>query len=117
MELGSVVARPLLTMRANITLVFKKGKKENPCVLVWAGIELISFVEAHVVLSFGFLMKTVLITQGCFSCCRAAPTQSQGLFSSSRCPGSEVPGGARGAERGCSQDPNVFHATWHHAEQ
>jgi len=36
-------------------------------VLVLAQIELIFFTEASIRLCFGFVLKTVLITQGCFS--------------------------------------------------
>ena len=38
-------------------------------VLVLAGIELIFFIAASMGLCFGFVLKTVLITQGCFSYC------------------------------------------------
>jgi len=37
--------------------------------LVLAGIELIFFIVAGMGLCFGFVLKTVLITQGCFSYC------------------------------------------------
>ena len=37
--------------------------------LVWAGIELIFFTVAGMGLCFGFVLKTVLITQGCFLYC------------------------------------------------
>jgi len=39
----------------------------GPTVLVLAGIELISFTVASMGLCFGFVLKTVLIIQGCFS--------------------------------------------------
>ena len=38
-------------------------------VLVLAGIELIFFIVASMGLCFGFVLETVLITQGCFSYC------------------------------------------------
>ena len=38
-------------------------------VLVLAGIELVFFVVAGMGLCFGFVLKTVLITQGCFRYC------------------------------------------------
>ena len=38
-------------------------------VLVLAGIELIFFIVACMGLWFGFVLETVLITQGCFSYC------------------------------------------------
>ena len=38
-------------------------------VLVLAGIELIFFTVASMGLCFGFVLKTVLITQGCFIYC------------------------------------------------
>jgi len=37
--------------------------------LVLAGIELIFFMVAHMVLCFGFVTKTVFITHQCFSYC------------------------------------------------
>ena len=38
-------------------------------VLVLAGIELIFFIVASMGLCFGFVLKTVSITQGCFRYC------------------------------------------------
>jgi len=38
-------------------------------VLVWAGIELNLFVVTSMGLCFGFVLKMVLIIQGCFSYC------------------------------------------------
>ena len=38
-------------------------------VLVLAGIELIFFIRARMGLCFGFVLKTLLITQGCFRYC------------------------------------------------
>ena len=38
-------------------------------VLVLAGIELIFFLVAGMGLCFGFVLRTVLITQGCVRCC------------------------------------------------
>lgn len=35
--------------------------------------------EACIMLCLGFLMKTVLLKQGCFRCCRTVLTQSQGF--------------------------------------
>ena len=58
-------------------------------VLVLAGVELIFLIVASMGLSFGFVLETVLITQGCFSYCWAVLTQSQGLFCSSYRPASE----------------------------
>lgn len=40
-----------------------------PIVMVLTGIDLIFFIEAHIMLSFRFLMKIVVITHHCFSCC------------------------------------------------
>lgn len=45
-----------------------------------AAIELVFFVGACMVLYFVFLMKVVVITHQCCSCCRAALAQCQGLF-------------------------------------
>jgi len=58
-------------------------------VLVLAGIELIFFIVASMGLCFGFVLKTVLITEGCVSSCWAVLTQSQAPFGSSPCPTSE----------------------------
>ena len=54
--------------------------------VVLAGIELIFFIVASMGLCFGFVQRTVLITQGCFRYCWAVLTQSQGLFCSSPTP-------------------------------
>ena len=72
--------------------------------LVLAGIEVIFFTVASVELCFGFWMRILLIPPQWFSCGRAAHTQSQGLFSFSRCPASQEAGGAAGAGRGQSPD-------------
>lgn len=40
-----------------------------PVALALAGIELIVFIAAGVVLCFGSVTKAVLITPPCFSCC------------------------------------------------
>lgn len=46
--------------------------------MVLAEIELMFFAEACMMHCFAFLMKVVVITHQCFSCHRAALTQSQG---------------------------------------
>jgi len=46
-------------------------------VLVFAGVELIFFIVASMRLSFGFLLKTVLITQGCLVLLSTAYTESR----------------------------------------
>ena len=74
------------------------------CVLVLAGIELIFFRVAGTGPWFGFVLATVLITQGCFRYRSAALTQSQGLCCSSPHPTSEQAGGAQEAGRGHSPD-------------
>jgi len=38
-------------------------------VLILAGVQLIFFIGAGMGLRFGFVLKTVLVTQGRFSCC------------------------------------------------
>jgi len=50
------------------------------CVPDLAGMELTFFIAAHIVLRFGFVAKTVLITHQCFSFCRVALEQSQGFL-------------------------------------
>jgi len=73
-------------------------------VLVLAEVELISFIVASVGLWFGFVLNTVLVTQGHFSHCRAALTQCRGLFCLSPHPTSEWAGGAQGVGMGHSRD-------------
>jgi len=72
-------------------------------VLVLAGVELTFFLVASVRLCFGFVLETVLITQGCLSYRSAVLTQSQGLFCSSS-PHQRAGWGAQGVGRGHSQD-------------
>ena len=60
------------------------------------GIELIFFLVAGMGLCFGFVLKTVLITEGCFPYCWAVLVLSQGLFCFSPHPTSEEAGGAQG---------------------
>lgn len=55
-------------------------------------------------LCFGFMMKTVLITLWCFSCCRAVLAQSQGRFCFSHCPHNKQAGNSQGDGRGHNQD-------------
>ena len=57
----------------------EKGMK-GTFVLVLAGIELIFFRVARMGLCFGFVLKTVLITQGCFHYHWAVLTPNQGFF-------------------------------------
>ena len=71
-------------------------------------------------LCFRFVLKTVLIPQGCFRYCWAVLTQSQGLCCLSRHPTSEEAGGAQGVGRGPGQDSwpqltkGIFHTVWCH---
>lgn len=53
--------------------------------------DVIFFLVAGVLLCFEFWVKAMLITHQCFCCCRAAFTQSHGLFDFSCSPASEVP--------------------------
>lgn len=71
--------------------------KSNRHVVVFTGIELIVFIDAFVELCFRIWMKIVTIAHGCFSCCRAVFTPSQGPSSSLCCPASEGAEGAPGA--------------------
>lgn len=50
--------------------------------------ELIFAIEADLMLHFGFLMKTVVVAAGCFSCCRAVLT-APGTSGSSCCAASK----------------------------
>lgn len=50
-----------------------------PIILGLAWLELIFFLAAGMVLCFGFVTKTMLITQQCFSCCWPVFAQHQGL--------------------------------------
>ena len=70
-------------------------------ILVLAQIELIFFGDTLMMLCFGFLMKTMVITYQWCSCCRAVLTQS---FCFLCCPASKEAGGAQEAGRGHSQD-------------
>lgn len=85
-----------------------------PLVLVLAGIVLIFLTIATMGPYFGFVLKTVLITQGCSSYCWAELTQSQGLA----CP---LLQGGWGCPKWTQLGPNrmtreTSHATWHHAQ-
>lgn len=53
--------------RCSGCLVFIWGEGEGVCVLILARMELISFTVACMELCFGFVLKTALITEGCFS--------------------------------------------------
>lgn len=84
--------------------------------------ELIFFVNAHVVLYFGFLMERVVIAYWYFGCCRAVLTQTQKLFSLLLCPATgEL--GVQKELRGHSQGswPRMTrgrsHTIWCHAKQ
>jgi len=72
--------------------------------LVLAGIQLFFFIVVSAELCFGFVLKTVLIVQGCFSYYWAVLTQSQGLFCPPHGPTSKWAGGAQEVGRGHSQD-------------
>ena len=76
--------------------------------LVLAGIELIFFVVANMVLCFGFVLEAVLVIQGCFPYCWAVITQSQGLFCFSPQPTSERLGGHKelGGDTARTADPS-----------
>jgi len=93
-------------------------------VVVWAGIELILFIAAHMVLYFVFVIKTVLmITHWCFSSSWTVSTQHQGHLCFSPCLTSGWAGDAQDAGRGHNQDKwpksteEVFHIIWCHAQQ
>ena len=66
--------------------------------LVSAGIKLIFFFVAGIVLCFGFRMTIMLITHCCSSCCYAVFILSHGLFSFSYCPASGGWGCTRSGE-------------------
>jgi len=74
-------------------------------------------------LSFGFVLKTVLITQRCFSYRSAMLTQSQDLFCFSHCPANKWVRGAQEVGRGHSWDSwlqiikGISHSIWCHAQQ
>jgi len=71
-------------------------------VLALAGLNICTV--SYMGLCFGFVLKTVLITQGCFRYCCAVLAQHQGLFCVSDHPTSEEAGGAQEAGRGHSCD-------------
>jgi len=78
--------------------------QDQVCVVVLAGIELIFFVVAGMGLCFGSSLKTMLISQGCFSYCLAVLTQSQGLFCFSHHSTSEQAWSVQEVGRGHSLD-------------
>ena len=49
--------------------IIKPQPRHKEGVLVLAGVELIFFAVAGMGLCFGFVLKTVLVIQGCFSYC------------------------------------------------
>lgn len=49
-------------------------------------VELLFFIEAFMMLYYGFVMKPVLKTPQCCSCCRAVLAESQGFFCFWCCP-------------------------------
>lgn len=77
----------------------------NLSVQVLAGIELIVFPVAAMVLCSGFRIRTT--THPSFSCCRDKRLYRDKAFSSWCYRASEKTGGAPGAGRGCSWD------SWH----
>lgn len=85
-------------------------------------IELIFFRVASRALCFGFVLKTALITQGCFSYFWSEYTQSQGIFCLSHHSASEEALDAQESGRGQSQDTwpqltkGIFHNIWCHAQ-
>lgn len=74
------------------------------------------------VLCFGFVLKTVLRTLGCFSYCWREFTQSQGIFCLSHHPASKEAVDRQESGRGQRQDtwPQLtkgsFHNIWRHAQ-
>lgn len=76
------------------------------CVLVLAGVELIFLTVAALGPCFGFVLETVLVTQGWFGYPLVVVTQSQGLFCSSPHPTSEGAGSAWGWDTVRTAVPN-----------
>ena len=76
-------------------------------VLVSAGMELIFFLVAGIVLSFGFSMRRMLITHGCFQLLLSGVQTKSRIFQL-LLPSQQKAGGAQGVGRGHSQssDPN-----------
>lgn len=91
-------------------------------IVLLAGMVLIFFPVAGVVLCFGFVHKNVLIAQGCFDSWWAGLTQHQSLFCFSAHPIIKKAGGTQRAGRGHSQDSWLwltqctFHTIWCHAQ-
>lgn len=73
--------------------------------LLWLGRKKLSgsgwdganFTAAHIVLCFGFVTKTVLVTHRCFSYCQIVIAQHQGLLCFSLC----TPGSRLGVHKKC----------------
>ena len=55
--------------RSRLTGYGKEENKNFPDVLGLAVMELIFFIASHMVLCFGFVTKTALLTHRCFSYC------------------------------------------------
>jgi len=105
-----------------INFVFPLLVKSFTSVLVLGGVELIFFTVASVGLCFGFVLKTVSITQGRSSYHGVVLTQHPGLFCPSTHPTNDQTGGVPEAGRGHSWDswPQVTkvisRTTGHHAQ-
>jgi len=91
------------TVVSKVKILFESVRK-----LVLAEVELIFYRVAGTGLCFGFVRETALITPGCFSYCRAAFTQSQGLFCFSPHPTSKQAVGAQkcGLDTAGTADPS-----------
>lgn len=81
----------------------RRVRGENYCTVL-AGVVLVFSTVAGLGLYFEFVLKTALITQGCFSFCWAVFTHNPSCFCSSPHPTSEEAGDAQGAGMGHNQD-------------
>lgn len=87
-----------------------------------SGREFIYFTVAGRGLCFGFVLRTVLVTQGCFHYCWAGLVQYQGLCCFSPHSTLKWVGGAQGIGRRCSWGSwsrltkDTPHTLWHHTQ-
>lgn len=86
--------------------------------LVLVGVESKFFIKSCMVVFFGFVLKTVLITQLCFSYCRTLLTQHEGLLFFTHYLASEQAALGQQVGRGHNWDScpqlvkGIFHTVW-----
>lgn len=88
-QVSGITVRKCLSTSLSLRISWSRNKEwissgrafwSQASVLGLAGIELVFFTTACIVLCFRFVTKPVLITHQCFGYCLAARAQCQGLF-------------------------------------